>query len=328
MSKAVVILGAGASASFGVPTLRSIFKERQARQYLRDNPWLLDHLNSTFWQPRGYSLEESDQSLTIEEMLTIVRDLEIAGSTENQQDTQRFIKHLYILIQRAIYVSKSTQGKHLNPLITHLREQFDSITWASFNWDCIFEASFWYATGFDSRSRINPRLVVDVQNWRGHSSKDFFLKLHGGINWWMVNDRLTYFNFAGELQEKWRQYESAPVDGFYPVILEPSYYKYNHEIYQLLEPQWKFFSESLQQADFIIVIGYSLPEADNNARSALTCAFQMNSNARWAVVDPSQSVCDKYRRLLGRSRLTIFDKDLVAFNNDIEDNLLIAQTPF
>ena len=37
MSKAVVILGAGASSDFGVPTLQGIFKDKWARQYLKQD---------------------------------------------------------------------------------------------------------------------------------------------------------------------------------------------------------------------------------------------------------------------------------------------------
>ena len=76
MTRAVVILGAGASADFGVPTLANIFKDRYAREYLKDRPDFFSRLNEIFWEPRGYELLSSEQSLSIEQMLTLLRDWE------------------------------------------------------------------------------------------------------------------------------------------------------------------------------------------------------------------------------------------------------------
>src|SRR2546430_1896515 len=69
--KIVVVMGAGASADFGVPTLRSIFKDPQADAYLKRDEVLHDWLLKTFWGPRGHSVATSDQSITVEEMLTV-----------------------------------------------------------------------------------------------------------------------------------------------------------------------------------------------------------------------------------------------------------------
>src|SRR5678810_826877 len=77
MANAVVILGAGASADFGVPTLRTMFKDRQARAYVDSHDAFRVALERYFWTPRGHSLDSSEQSLTIEEMLTILRDWEL-----------------------------------------------------------------------------------------------------------------------------------------------------------------------------------------------------------------------------------------------------------
>lgn len=257
-------------------------------------------------------------------MLTIMRDIERSGGDCPIDDTARFRKDLYVLIEKALFDGKNTRGRHLNELISHMRQRFEHVTWASFNWDCIFEASFWYATGSNNSSRLNPSLAISLNRWWGQSGKDLYLKLHGGINWWMIDGRLTYLNFSSELPAKWSQYERDLSTDDFPVILEPSYYKYSDELYDLLRPQWPVFEERLRECDFVLVIGYSLPDSDSNARSALTCAFQLNSGATWAVVDPSNNICAKYRRLFGRSRLETFQSDLVSFNNGLDLNLDIA----
>jgi hypothetical protein len=325
MPKLVVILGAGASADFGVPTLSQLFKDSYARQYLQQDPWLADCLNKLFWEPRGHSLETSDQSLTVEEMLTVFRDWELETNIKSAlpaDELARFRKSLYVLIYRALFVGKSTRREYLNPLIELADKYFDQTTWATFNWDCIFESSFWYASGpWGLGTRRNPSLSVKIKNWNQGGSKHRLLKLHGGINWWIVNGELTYLRFSGSgaLAEKWQSYRANPTADR-PVILEPSFYKYQDAVYSWVEPQWSTFLERLIEADYILIVGYSLPTADAQARSKLMTAFQANPNNLWGVVDPNKSSCERYARLFGRKRLKITEKTLAGFNNELSTN--------
>ena len=166
MTRAVVILGAGSSADFGVPTLANISKDRYARQYLRRRPELFSILNETFWQPRGHDLESSDQSLSVEQMLTLIKDWEkeerLTADSKPQQVTE-FRRRLYVLIQQAIFKGKTSDSEHLNPLIDICRGNFEHTTWATFNWDCTFESSFYYSSG-PRGARINPSLAIEVNN--------------------------------------------------------------------------------------------------------------------------------------------------------------------
>src|SRR5438067_506877 len=146
MSKIVVILGAGSSADFGVPTLAGVFKDAHARHYLtRERTGLLRMLRETFWHPRGHDLETSEQSLTIEEMLTALRDWEREPEFpegKRPAEAESFRKRLYVLIYKAVFEGKSSRMAFLNPLIEICRRRFELATWASFNWDCMFESSF------------------------------------------------------------------------------------------------------------------------------------------------------------------------------------------
>src|SRR5437868_5858194 len=86
--KVVVILGAGSSADFGVPTLRSIFKEVMAAAYLKTDKVLNDWLQKMFWEPRGQSAATSDRSVTVEEMLTILRDWQSEASVPHLDEKE------------------------------------------------------------------------------------------------------------------------------------------------------------------------------------------------------------------------------------------------
>jgi hypothetical protein len=162
-------------------------------------------------------------------------------------------------------------------------------------------------------------LAISIDNWYGGWPKHLFLKLHGGINWWMINGRLTYVRFAssGDLNRKWNEYSKDPNSADQPVILEPSAYKYCGDFYKLLSPQWSKFFERLCEADCIVIIGYSLPEGDAQARSKMMTAFNINKRCKWLLIDPSEATCARFIRLLGQKSLTVLRKGLVGFNHDV-----------
>jgi hypothetical protein len=323
MDNVVIVLGAGASAPFGVPTLLRLFKDQEARQHLQGDRWLWEKLQQLFWTPRGYDLETSQLGLSVEEILTIVRDYEKqeygVPPLLSPEEQDRFKRSLYVLIKKAVYNNKSSAGAYLNPLLRFMREKATHVTWASFNWDCIFEASYYYSSGNTPQERSNPVVVVNLRDWhQPMNSNHTFLKLHGGVNWWYENDSILYlpFGFQPQLEDRWRRYERSEAPGM-PVLLEPSYYKYRDPVYKLLENQWRVFVDSLEKADLVLIVGYSLPEADLEARTALTIGFQSNSRAKFLVIDSAELVCNRYERLFGTSRVRTIRRSLEDINDQL-----------
>lgn len=308
MASAVFVLGAGSSAPFGVPTLAQIFQDYSARRHLENDSFLRGKLLDLFWRPRGCDLTTSHLSLSVEEILTLVRDHEkqTYGAPQILEDeSERFRRSLYVLIKKAVYDDKHSRGSYLNPILAFARERFSNVTWASFNWDCVFEASFYYSSSAISFERSNPKVVVDLRNWWGNSfSSHTFLKLHGGINWWYEDNALRYLPFGAspDLNEKWAAFERGEGRGW-PVILEPSYYKYQDPVYEHLLVQWHYFVQRLLDADLVVILGYSLPEADSEARRALSIGFQSNRTAKFVVVNCADWTCDRYEHLFGTERL-------------------------
>lgn len=323
---AVVIMGAGASVDFGVPTLRGLFKDVQAQRYLQRDAVLRGRLEQYFWGPRGQTLETSDEGLTIEEMLTFIQDWEQEAGIERRparQECDDFKKRLYILIHDAVFTSKSSNARHLNPLLSAFKHSFDRVTWVSFNWDCIFESSFYYWSAAPP-NRHNPHLIVDLADWQNGPNRHEYLKLHGSINWWMVGNRLTYMPWGrgGTLAAKWTEYAQDRTQD-YPVILEPSAYKYRAPLYESLRPQWDVFLRRLCEAECVLVVGYSLPDADFQATSKMLTAFQVNGGSKWGVIDPNPHTRQRYERLFGKVRLKTLEMGLAGFNNTLLDNLAL-----
>jgi hypothetical protein len=326
----VVVMGAGSSADFGVPTLRSIFTNREAKAYLKQDGVLAEWLQKTFWEPRGHSAQTSERSVTIEEMLTILRDWQREPSVKqlDAAELDDIRRRLYVLIYHAVYENKSSDKGFLNGLIDVLGANFGLVTWASFNWDCIFESSFWYNSGQPGPygGRTNPKPVISLSGYKHWSGKHEYLKLHGSVNWWLIDGKPTYLKWGshGELTVKWNELsENKTAD--LPIILEPSAYKYEHPLYkQILEPQWTHFLKRLCEAACVLVIGYSLAENDLEARCKMFTAFQVNEACRWAVVDPAGETRQKYERLWGTKRLWTSEHSLAGFNSALIDNLKTA----
>jgi hypothetical protein len=214
---------------------------------------------------------------------------------------------------------------YLNQWIDHFGDNCDEVTWASFNWDCIFESSFYYCSGDSGLNRKNPHVAVKLRNWFSSPTHHTLLKLHGGINWWYTGAHIEYLPFGAQptLTTRWDEYAEGRAAG-HPVILEPSCYKYDDPVYSLLEGQWDFFVRKLFEANTVVILGYSLPEADAKARMALMMGFQSNRDSRWMVVNPDANVCNRLSRLFGNKRLSIFPISLQDFNQQFAKNLEIA----
>jgi hypothetical protein len=272
------------------------------------------------------TLETSHLTLSVEEILTLVRDYEYQAYGAPpllREDAERFKRDLYVLIKRAVYDGKSSRGEFLNPILQFARRSFRHVTWASFNWDCIFESSFYYSSGPNTLSRNNPTVVVKLKNWKHIATNHIFLKLHGGVNWWFEDDNLYYLPFGGQpdLNERWEEYQAGTARGM-PVILEPSYYKYEDPVYAHLKEQWHYFVEALLEADVVIILGYSLPEADLEARRALSIGFQSNQRAKFIIVNHADWVCDRYKRIFGSHRATCLQTNVQGVSDQLQDLIL------
>ena len=70
----------------------------------------------------------------------------------------------------------------------------------------------------DGRCACYSALRLD--GWRDGFSKNTYLKLHGSVNWWLVNGKPTYLKWAsyGDLAQKWKELEEGKTEDT-PIIL-------------------------------------------------------------------------------------------------------------
>lgn len=149
----------------------------------------------------------------------------------------------------------------------------------SFNWDLIHETGLWNAEKwhFSCGYGFKPNNVVELIQ-----SKVTILKLHGSANWGFNNEGdvgpplIDYSSgfFKGSLLIN----SSGMSDWGYSLIL-PSYLKAPAEEPSLI-PLWQQAHKALRKAEEIIILGYSLPEADVPSRTLLSTSLTVNKDLK------------------------------------------------
>ena len=189
----------------------------------------------------------------------------------------------------------------------------------TFNWDTLVERVLaedgrWYpADGYG----FPRRLVYEAEDGINHSmparstppSELVVLKLHGSYGWRSVNDRFfldghTYLaGFTFPLLDSPTPLRDADEPMYYSpsdlVMVYPSFLK--HLAHPMLADIWALASAHLWHANFVEIIGYSLPASDSATRALLLpLILRLNSGAARVVVrDPSTRTLERWREFLG-----------------------------
>ena len=98
-----------------------------------------------------------------------------------------------------------------------------------------------------------------------------------------------------------------------PIIVPPVSGKRNM-MHSKLIPLWDKAASALQEADRIVIVGYSCPPLDLEARMLLSENLRQNSDKRIYVIDPSAETAAKFIDICGVSHSTIYSsiKDWVS----------------
>jgi len=226
-------------------------------------------------------------------------------------------------------------------LIKHLRSQaspVQTVSVVTFNYDIAADMAL-YRAGFgpdyviesDPRSRDQVRL----------------LKLHGSLNWATekvsrkirplhLSDYLQRYTIPGftgqfgeakvpigaQLAEYFLKYGSLVEVEPEPVIVPPSWNKADY--HQTLSNVWAAAADDLSKAEYIFVIGYSLPETDSLFRHLYALGSVGKSGLRKIIVYNPEKLIDggvdaRFRALLGPGAIARYDYQQMTFEAAIED---------
>jgi hypothetical protein len=320
MRNLVVILGAGASVGSGLPSLAGIFEDPAVNTYLQTQAVeFYRFLCDKIWEPRNIKGNKRSDGMNLEEILTILnlwsRDNHPPLNFKKNSIYQRQLRGC---VYHSVYHNKRYNGcSDYNKLIQLCDNQFDHITWASFNWDLKLEQAFYYTFIEKGIGNRLPRCYDKLIGWEGTNSKHLLLKLHGSVSWFegadesVVNRRFGKDKGVYPIDVAWEDYLNLKENAVLPVIADPSFFKHEDiKVTPFLSKQWEMFDNSLKSADCVLVIGYSLPDGDAMSKQSLITSVARNPKIQYIVIDPDRQklIMTRYKRILGENR--VIDKDM------------------
>lgn len=346
MSKTIFILGAGASFKAGVPLMGNFLDESRtllSNGILNDND--RDHFERVFKGISALQSTHSKSNIDIYNLESVFATFEMAKRLKKMPSFEEDeIPILLTSMRRLIVLTIEKLLKYpVKGEIPQPPSPYDKlgILIKKFYTERVpnEEASiitFNYDTAADIMlHHINMGPDYCLENSMNFGDKTVkLLKLHGSINWGITKQHkrvrplhideflsLRQF-FQNEVQLNFgstiRDYKKID---FYdePVIIPPTWNKAT--IHDDLLNVWTEAARELEQADNIIVIGFSLPETDMFFRHlyALGTVGDVPLNRFW-VFDPDKSgtVKKRYLDLLGHGAVKRFKFFEETFENAIE----------
>ncbi len=85
----------------------------------------------------------------------------------------------------------------------------------------------------------------------------------------------------------------------FPVIVPPIYDKQSITGTGIFQKVWQEAGQAIEEADKLVLVGYSLPEADVVARQMIRRAFSASSLTTVDCVNPDPGIVSKLQSVLG-----------------------------
>jgi len=331
-----VIIGAGASVYYGVPTVNcffSSFKEKilNRKQAIQDYGRLLDYVNGFCKRLYGHGLGifETDNIVSPEELLSILyyaADHEYNFLKDNKEPyAPGYIHKLKGYAEKLILEIIETSVEVMKPrnlygeLHTYLKQQFGQITYLNFNYDTIIDSEL-------SKSLSESSLVLPSYHlpFEALIDKDYersseyivdesvsLLNLHGSFNilWcsnchsvYLCNNQSVYSEIVNPRKRRFEYYDDEVTCKYdkallKPLIIPPMIGKnYANSIVNAL---WDEAYKDISKADKVICIGYSFAESDFMSKFLMLRGLNANPNKSVSleIVDPDEKTIDRISKI-------------------------------
>lgn len=324
MKRAVFVFGAGASASAGLPVQANLFRDYfEAGEACPDSfRNELVSFFSDFFHIDVRHLDQHDSFPTFEEALGVLElaiDKEETFSPNYPLPKMREIRDalvysMGIAIERKTVRSTNTYHKFVRKLFHNGHFADGEYAFINFNYDILLDKAL-----MDLKFR-KKKIMIDYgirfanetaegqggkfQEWSPVSGEAVhYLKPHGSYNWmhcptcnsmYILVDQKSEVFRTGYIQTRENCIkDKTPLDC---VIEPPSFFKKYKNLY--LQNIWNAMTQLLFQADVVIFVGYSLPDADMWTKYALKRSC-FDYKRKLIVVNPATQEAETYRRFLG-----------------------------
>lgn len=323
MKRAAFIFGAGASASAGLPVQACLLKD-----YFQDGSAGSDSFRNElasffndFFDIDVRQFDHSTRFPTFEEALGII---ELAIEKEEtfgpnyplpkiREIRDALIYSMGIAIERKNVPPKNTYSKFIRKLFHKGHFKDEEYAFINFNYDILLDRALMdleeHKIMIDYRIRFanenKDGQGGNFQKWFTASDKSVkYLKPHGSLNWMHCSTCGSMYILGNEKSQVFRtgyiQTKESCVKDNTPLdcVLEPpSFFKKYKNIY--LQNIWNDMEQVLFQAERIIFLGYSLPDADMWTKYVLKRSC-FGKKKHITVVNKSNREEEKFNRFLGQ----------------------------
>jgi NAD-dependent SIR2 family protein deacetylase len=320
MAGTVYILGAGASRAetlkqaFPTPVVNDFFSDQYIKEFWYDLEYgkkfvdseLFFILNQYFVNNRN-SFDNSIQNINIEEVYSFLHSFNNIFSSQSFKrkdfETARRQLHQYIITVIRYTSWNIQESVFLRALCTKLKSSDSIIT---FNWDTLIDQALLSANTDPAKelaasillsavpARTSSLIKNEERYHQLHTGR--LIKIHGAINITQCQNTSCYrhdYPYVWDHKEEspayWHCHEcGTPTQ---EMILSPHGAK-TYSTNRFFKLQANIAAEKLSIAEKIVVIGYSFPTFDIEARSMLRCSRLDNRDSEaWlkevSIVDPS-----------------------------------------
>lgn len=284
MEKVVYLLGAGFSAPMGIPVMTDFLN--RARDMARDDPTRFEHFREIFSKINEFHATKNyfkADLFNIEEVLSILEMRSDLGGEDYAQIFRDFIADVIEYHTRQIPEMAAPPGSN----------------WYQFVFG---RDTRWNQYGCFLANLINLRIgksdndSFDIASVPGPLASYSIITLNYDMILEMAYDFIRSRNFIPISNEPVSKLQINKLHGSVKgrVIIPPTYNK--SSVHQVKEV-WKSAKKLLQQANYLRIMGYSLPESDNHVRYLLKSSIEDADNLRKIDVicrDKSGEVKQRY----------------------------------
>ena len=304
--KVVFILGAGFSKYAGAPLISEFFKS--ARDIYANNGEALENYEKDYFKTVldyyknlspsrikiNFNIDNIENFFSILDMnLTYARE-----STHIKELTETRNALIYVILKTLDYYIDNQRISDYWGFIRNIFDRYNDYSFITFNYDLILERAF-------EMSSRKYDYCLDI-NYKPDLFVAKLLKLHGSANWIMCENckkikELKYKALNDLYNRKCPNCENFES----PLLIPPTWNK--RIVSEGLKNVWFNAFNELNEATYIVIIGYSLPDTDLYFRHFLTLALKDNLKLRKIIIlDKNIQIEKKY--------MDFFDKDYYLSN--------------